>query len=199
MELTNFWHYKDLIYLLIRRDFVTSYKQTILGPFWVIIQALMGSAIFTVIFGNIAGLSTDGHPAFLFYLCGSLAWQYFGSSLGVSSNALQAHCGLFSKVHFPRFIPPFCDIISAVYRNIQRYRSIFRGQIRADRFLRVVRFAFYSTRLAHSEPFPGDFSCLHLYTGKKSQARERRQEKKQEPELPPRISRREQLGLWLMD
>ena len=118
LELSNFWHYKDLIFLFIRRDFVTSYKQTILGPFWVIIQALLGSAIFTVIFGNIAGLSTDGHPAFLFYLCGSLAWQYFGSALGVSSTALQAHCGLFSKVHFPRFIPPVCDIISALQNFI---------------------------------------------------------------------------------
>jgi lipopolysaccharide transport system permease protein len=78
----------------------------------------MGSAIFTVIFGNIAGLSTDGHPAFLFYLCGSLGWQYFGSVLGVSTNALQAHSGLFSKVHFPRFIPPICDIISALQNFI---------------------------------------------------------------------------------
>jgi lipopolysaccharide transport system permease protein len=106
--------YKGLIYLLIRRDFVTSYKQTILGPIWVVLQVLMGSAIFSVIFGNIAGLSTDGHPAFLFYLCGSLAWHYFGSVLGISSSSLQAHQGLFSKVYFPRIIPPLCDSISAL-------------------------------------------------------------------------------------
>lgn len=106
--------YKGLIYLLIRRDFVTSYKQTILGPVWVVLQALMGSAIFTVVFGNIAGLSTDGHPAFLFYLCGSLSWQYFGASLGAGSNSLQTHLGLFSKVYFPRLIPPLCDVISAL-------------------------------------------------------------------------------------
>ena len=114
LDLSNFWHYKYLAFLLIRRDFVTSYKQTILGPFWVIIQALLGSAIFTVIFGNIAGLSTDGHPAFLFYLCGSLAWQYFGSVFGLAAGSLQAHMALFSKVYFPRFIPPMGQAISAL-------------------------------------------------------------------------------------
>ena len=114
LELSNFFQYKDLLFLMVRRDFVTSYKQTILGPLWVVLQALMGSAIFTVIFGNIAGLSTDGHPAFLFYLCGSLAWQYFGSVFGVGSTSLQSHMGLFSKVYFPRVIPPLCDAISAL-------------------------------------------------------------------------------------
>ena len=114
LELRNFSSYKDLLFLLVRRDFVTSYKQTILGPFWVVLQALIGSAIFTVIFGNIAGLSTDGHPAFLFYLCGSLAWQYFGSVFGIGSTSLQSHMGLFSKVYFPRLIPPLSDAISAL-------------------------------------------------------------------------------------
>ena len=95
-----------IVFLLIRRDFVTSYKQTILGPFWVIIQALLGSAVFSVVFSNIAGISTDGHPAFLFYLCGNLAWQYFGSVMGIGTNALQANIGLFSKVYFPCLIPP---------------------------------------------------------------------------------------------
>lgn len=103
-----------MIFLLIRRDFVTSFKQTILGPFWVIIQALAGSAVFTVVFGKVANLSTDGHPAFLFYLCGNLAWQYFGSVFGIGSNALQANVGLFSKVYFPRFIPPISQSVSAL-------------------------------------------------------------------------------------
>ena len=114
LEIKDFFKYKDLLYLLVRRDFVTSYKQTILGPFWVILQALMGSAVFTVVFGNIAGLSTDGHPAFLFYLCGTLAWQYFGTVFGAGSNALQANLGLFSKVYFPRLIPPIGQAISAL-------------------------------------------------------------------------------------
>ena len=113
-ELKDFLKYKDLLFLLIRRDFVTSYKQTILGPFWVVIQALAGSAVFTVIFGKIANLSTDGHPAFLFYLCGNLGWQYFGSVFGIGSNALQANVGLFSKVYFPRLIPPISQSISTL-------------------------------------------------------------------------------------
>ena len=104
----------DLLFLLVRRDFVTSYKQTILGPLWVIIQSLMGSAVFTIVFGKIAGLSTDGHPIFLFYLCGTLAWQYFGSVFGIGSNSLQSNLPLFSKVYFNRLIPPFAQAISSL-------------------------------------------------------------------------------------
>jgi len=114
LELKEFFRYKDLLYLLVRKDFVTSYKQTILGPIWVILQALMGSAVFTVIFGKVAGLSTDGHPAFLFYLCGTLAWQYFGSVFGVGSNSLQSNLMLFSKVYFPRLIPPVGQAVFAL-------------------------------------------------------------------------------------
>jgi lipopolysaccharide transport system permease protein len=114
LDLSEIWKYKGLIYLLIRRDFVTSYKQTLLGPVWIVLQALVGSAIFTIIFGKIAELPTDGHPAFLFYLCGSLAWQYFGTTFGSGSSSLQTHLGLFSKVYFPRLIPPICDAISAL-------------------------------------------------------------------------------------
>ncbi|MEC9123532.1 MAG: ABC transporter permease [Verrucomicrobiota bacterium] len=104
----------DLIYLLIRRDLVTSYKQTILGPLWIVIQSLMGSAVFTVVFGKIAGLSTDGHPTFLFYLCGTLAWQYFGTVFGLGSNSLQSNLPLFSKVYFHRMIPPLGQAISSL-------------------------------------------------------------------------------------
>ncbi len=106
LELSEFFSYKDLILLLIRRDLVTSYKQTILGPLWVVIQALMGSAVFTIVFGEIAGISTDGHPTFLFYLSGMIGWQCFGSIFGIGSHALQTNLGLFSKVYFPRLIPP---------------------------------------------------------------------------------------------
>ena len=114
LQIGEIYAYKDLLFLLIRRDLVTSYKQTILGPFWVIIQALAGSAVFTIIFGKVANLSTDGHPAFLFYLCGNLAWQYFGSVFGIGSNALQSNLGLFSKVYFPRLLPPISQCISAL-------------------------------------------------------------------------------------
>lgn len=116
LEVREFLKYKDLLYLIVRRDFVTTYKQTILGPLWVIIQALMGSAVFTVVFSGLAGLSTDGHPAFLFYLTGTLAWQYFATVFGAGSNALQAHLPLFAKVYFPRLIPPLCDSLSALFK-----------------------------------------------------------------------------------
>ena len=114
LELIQILKFKDLFILLIRRDFVTSYKQTILGPFWVVIQALAGSAVFTVIFGSIAGIPTDGHPTFLFYLCGNMAWQYFAQVFGLGSNALQANVGLFSKVYFPRLIPPLTQAFSSL-------------------------------------------------------------------------------------
>lgn len=116
LELGEILRYRDLLLLLVRRDFVTTYKQTILGPVWVILQALMGSAVFTVVFSGLAGLSTDGHPAFLFYLSGTLAWQYFATVFGSGSHALQAHLGLFSKIYFPRLIPPLCDAISALVK-----------------------------------------------------------------------------------
>jgi lipopolysaccharide transport system permease protein len=114
LEVREFFRYKDLLFLLVRRDFVTSYKQTLLGPAWIVLQALMGSAVFTIVFGNIAGLSTDGHPAFLFYLCGNLSWQYFGNVFGIGCNALQSNLNLFSKVYFPRLIPPVGQTISAL-------------------------------------------------------------------------------------
>ena len=115
LELKEIFKYKNLLYLLIRRDFVTSYKQTILGPFWVIIQALIGSAVFTVIFGKIANIPTDGHPSFIFYLCGMLSWQYFASVYGVGSNALQSNLSIFSKVYFPRLIPPVSQSLFLVF------------------------------------------------------------------------------------
>ena len=125
LELGDFLKYKDLLFLLIRRDFVTSYKQTILGPFWVIAQALLGSAIFTVIFGKIANLSTDGHPAFLFYLSGMLGWQYFASVYGVGCNALQSNLMLFSKVYFPRLIPPVGQAIFAIFNFLIQLAVFF--------------------------------------------------------------------------
>ena len=125
LELTNFFRYKDLLFLLMRRDFVTSYKQTILGPFWVVVQALLGSAIFTIIFGKIANLSTDGHPAFLFYLSGMLGWQYFASVYGVGCNALQSNLMLFSKVYFPRLIPPVGQAIFAIFNFLIQLAVFF--------------------------------------------------------------------------
>jgi lipopolysaccharide transport system permease protein len=125
LDLIDFLKYKDLLFLLIRRDFVTSYKQTILGPIWVVLQALLGSAVFTVIFGKIANLSTDGHPMFLFYLSGMLGWQYFASVYGVGCNALQSNLMLFSKVYFPRLIPPVGQAIFAIFNFLIQLAVFF--------------------------------------------------------------------------
>ena len=125
LELADFLNYKDLLFLLIRRDFVTDYKQTILGPFWMIAQALLGSAVFTIIFGKVANLSTDGHPAFLFYLSGMLGWQYFAAVYSVGCNSLQSNIALFSKVYFPRLIPPVGQAIFAIFNFLIQLAVFF--------------------------------------------------------------------------
>ena len=148
LEFREIFKFKDLFILLIRRDFVTSYKQTILGPFWVVIQALAGSAVFTVIFGNIAGISTDGHPAFLFYLCGNMAWQYFAQVFGVGSNALQSNVGLFSKVYFPRLIPPLTQAFSSLLNFVIQL------------FVLLLAISIYCSSNPASVTFPSPFIFL---------------------------------------
>lgn len=112
LELTGIWKYRDLLMLLVWRDFVAKYKQTILGPLWFIVQPLLMTLVFTVIFGKVAGLSTDGLPPVLFYLCGQLGWNYFAQSLYANSGTLLANIGLFSKVYFPRLVVPLSALLS---------------------------------------------------------------------------------------
>lgn len=108
------WRYKDLIFLFVRRDFVAQYKQTILGPLWFIIQPLLTTLMFTVVFGNIAGISTDGLPKMLFYMTGITAWNYFANSLRATSNTFVANAGIFGKVYFPRLVIPISVVISGL-------------------------------------------------------------------------------------
>lgn len=112
LRLTELWQYRDLIYLLVKRDFVATYKQTILGPLWFVIQPLMTTLIFTVIFGNVAQLSTDKTPAFLFYLCGIVAWSYFAECLNKSAATFSSNANIFSKVYFPRLTVPIANAIT---------------------------------------------------------------------------------------
>jgi lipopolysaccharide transport system permease protein len=112
LQLLDVWRYRDLITLFVRRDFVSRYKQTILGPLWFIIQPLITSLVFTVIFGNIAGLPTDGLPQFLFYLSGNVMWGYFSACLNGTSDTFIANAGIFGKVYFPRLVTPISIIIS---------------------------------------------------------------------------------------
>jgi lipopolysaccharide transport system permease protein len=112
INLQELWRYRDLIILFVRRDFVAKYKQTILGPLWFIIQPLLTTLMFTVVFGRIAGIPTDGLPQMLFYLAGITAWNYFAQSLKATSNTFVSNAGIFGKVYFPRLAMPISIVIS---------------------------------------------------------------------------------------
>ena len=103
--------YKDLIYMFVKRDFVVFYKQTILGPLWYLIQPLVTTIIFTIIFGKVAKIPTDGLPPFIFYMAGSVVWSYFATCLSATSNTFVMNAGLFGKVYFPRLVVPISNII----------------------------------------------------------------------------------------
>jgi len=112
LRLGELWKYRDLIMLFVRRDFVAAYKQTILGPLWYLIQPLLTTITFTVIFGQIAELPTDGLPQFLFYMSGTVLWSYFSDCLTKTSNTFVANSNLFGKVYFPRLAVPVSILIS---------------------------------------------------------------------------------------
>ncbi|MEG3637862.1 ABC transporter permease [Magnetococcus sp. PR-3] len=106
------WYYRDLLLLLVRRDFVALYKQTILGPLWFLIQPVLTTLMFTLVFNKIAGLSTDGLPSVLFYLAGVTCWTYFSETLTKSSETFTLNANIFGKVYFPRIIVPLSIVIS---------------------------------------------------------------------------------------
>jgi lipopolysaccharide transport system permease protein len=112
LKLGELWRYRDLVMLFVRRDFVSGYKQTILGPLWYLIQPLLTTITFTVVFGNLAKLPTDGLPQFLFYMSGTVAWTYFSSCLLKTSDTFISNSGLFGKVYFPRLAVPVSLLIS---------------------------------------------------------------------------------------
>lgn len=105
------WEYRDLLFLLVQRDFISRYKQTILGPLWHLIQPLITTAVF-VIFGRVAGISTDQIPQPLFYLCGLLGWNYFSQNIATGGATFINNAGLFGKVYFPRLIVPVSVIVA---------------------------------------------------------------------------------------
>jgi len=116
LKLNDIWHYRDLLALLVRRDFVSFYKQTILGPLWFFIQPLFTTVIYTFVFGNLAAIKTDGLPQPLFYLAGITAWNYFADCLTKTSAVFATNAGLFGKVYFPRLIVPLSIIVSNLIR-----------------------------------------------------------------------------------
>jgi lipopolysaccharide transport system permease protein len=112
LRLGELWHYRDLVMLFVRRDFVAVYKQTILGPLWYLIQPLLTTITFTFIFGQVARLPTDGLPQFLFYMSGTVLWAYFAECLNKTSNTFVQNYHLFGKVYFPRLAVPVSILIS---------------------------------------------------------------------------------------
>ncbi|OAM87612.1 ABC transporter permease [Termitidicoccus mucosus] len=108
-------HYRDLLYLLVRRDFVSKYKQTVLGPLWFIINPLITTVVFTLVFGRMIGITTDGINPILFYLCGLVPWTYFSNVLNSTSHTFTGNAHLFGKVYFPRVIVPFALSISHLF------------------------------------------------------------------------------------
>ena len=107
LRLKELWRYRDLILMFVRRDFVSNYKQTILGPLWFIVQPLLTTAMFVFIFGRIAQISTDGLPMILFYLAGITIWNYFSETLNKTATVFRDNAQIFGKVYFPRLTMPF--------------------------------------------------------------------------------------------
>lgn len=117
LNLKEVWRYRDLVYMFVKRDFVSSFKQTILGPIWFFINPIFTTIVYLVVFGGIANISTDGAPKILFYLAGVTLWNYFSSCLNGTSSVFTSNAAIFGKVYFPRLVMP----ISIVFSNLMRF------------------------------------------------------------------------------
>jgi homopolymeric O-antigen transport system permease protein len=116
LHLKDVWIYRDLLFMFVRRDFVAVYRQTILGPFWFFIQPILTTITFTVVFSNIAKISTEGIPPLLFYLSGPICWGYFSDCLNRTSSTFILNANIFGKVYFPRLISPLSNVISLLMK-----------------------------------------------------------------------------------
>lgn len=116
LNLKEVWQYRDLIWLFTKRNFTISYKQTVLGPLWLFINPLISSIIYAFVFGGIAGMSTDGLPQILFYLCSNAIWTYFANCVTSNASTFTANASVFGKVYFPRLTTPISNVLSAVIR-----------------------------------------------------------------------------------
>lgn len=112
LKLKEVYAYRDLVFLFVKRNFVSKYKQTVLGPAWAIIQPLLTTVVFTLVFGNIAGLAPTGVPSFVFYLSGTILWTYFSNCLGQTANTFVANSSTMGKVYFPRLVMPLSTVFS---------------------------------------------------------------------------------------
>lgn len=117
INLKEIWHYRDLLFLFVKRDFVAQFKQTVLGPIWHFVQPIFTTIIFVMVFGKIANIPTDGiEPKFLFYMSGITIWNYFASCLNATSNTFVSNANIFGKVYFPRLILPFSIVLSNIVK-----------------------------------------------------------------------------------
>ena len=112
VNIKELWQYRDLIMMFVKRDFVAFYKQTVLGPLWFLLQPLFTTIVFTIVFGQIAKLPTNGLPQILFYLSGTVMWNYFAACLNTTSNTFVANAGIFGKVYFPRLVTPIAVVLT---------------------------------------------------------------------------------------
>ncbi len=115
LDLKELWRYRDLVELFVRRDFVAMYKQTVLGPLWFLIQPLLSSMVYAIIFGEIAKIPTDGIPGLLFYLSGLIIWNYFSACLTQTSDSFVKNAAIFGKVYFPRLVMPIVVVIANLF------------------------------------------------------------------------------------
>lgn len=116
VRFNDLWHYRDLLLLFVKRDFVSFYKQTVLGPLWFFIQPIFTTIVFSFVFGKLAGIGTDGIPQYLFFLSGITAWNYFSDCLTKTSTVFRDNVNIFGKVYFPRLIMPLSIIVSNLVR-----------------------------------------------------------------------------------
>ena len=116
VDFKEMWQYRDLFSMFVKRDIITQYKQTVLGPAWFFVQPILTTIMYMIVFGGIAGISTDGLPQPLFYLAGISMWQYFADCLNKTSNTFVANANIFGKVYFPRLIVPFSVVTSNLVR-----------------------------------------------------------------------------------
>ena len=145
LNIKEILEYKDLIFLFVQRDFKTMYKQTILGPAWILIRPLLTTVVFTVVFGRIASISTDGVPDFLFYMAGNILWSYFSGCLQTTANAFLGNARLFGKVYFPRVVMPISVSLSKLITFGAQFLLLllfvvwyqYRGGVQISWFCRV--------------------------------------------------------------
>ena len=147
LHLRDLWNYRDLLWLMVRRDFVSFYKQTVFGPLWFFIQPIITTFIFTIIFSRLARISTEGAPPVLFYLSATVAWNYFADCLTKTSTVFRDNAGIYGKVYFPRLIIP----LSIVFSNLVKF---------SVQFTLLVLMILWSTLFRHENVHPNLYILL---------------------------------------